>query len=521
MAHFNSGSASVRWPPQTFRWIDREEPVTIVFTRGEETIYSGDCRIIRQNRGQKERQLILEPVKHQMRRFRPREFRSKRHRLVPSPDVIFNHPLFSSPINLKIYDISGAGFSVEEEKHTAALLPGMIIPDLDIIFSNGSVLRCIAQVVYNRSQPDSATVRCGLAILDMAVEVHFRLLALLHQAGDANIYICNKVDMQALWDFFFETGFIYPEKYKFIEANKEKIKSTYEKLYNQNSGIATHFIYQDNGHILAHMAMVRFYDKAWLIHHHAAIRNEYQMAGLVVLNQVAQFINNCHRLHSMNMDFAFCYFRPDNKFPAHVFGGAVRHINNSKICSIDQLAYYYHNKQAETAATLPNRWQLAPISEEDLRDLTNFYDKQSDGLMLEGLHLQTGRIQCDDVKTAYGRNGLKRERQVYALRYKERLCAVFMANHADLGLNMSDLTNSITIIVANPNHLTKTLLQTATNIMAELYEQEKVPVLLFPKQVATQLELNSEKSYCLWIYHTQNLDPYFRYLKRFLKFARH
>ena len=355
----------------------------------------------------------------------------------------------------------------------------------------------------------------------MAVKEHTRLLALLHQASDAKIYISKKVDMQALWDFFFETGFIYPQKYKFIEANKEAIKSTYEKLYNQNPGIASHFIYQDNGRIFAHMAMVRFYDKAWLIHHHAAIRNGYQLAGLTVLYQIAQFINDCHRFHSMNMDYAFCYFRPENKFPAHVFGGAARNINNLKICSTDHLAYYHHHRSEKSPIDLPKNWKLAPVTDEDLRDLYQFYTKQSGGLMLQGLHLTADRIDCEAVKKAYRETSLKRDRQVLALKYRDQLCTIFMANHADLGLNMSDLTNSITVIVVNEQALTQDLLHIATDIVAHLYNHEEVPILLFPKKIATQLELNSEKSYFLWIYRTQNLDPYFRYLKRFLKFARH
>ena len=508
-------------PPQTFRWIDSSDTATIVFAKGEETLYSGDCRIIKQQKSQNNHYLILEPVKHQMRRFSPREFRSHRRKLVPSPDVVFEHPLYASQVNLRVHDISGSGFSVEEELNSAVLLPGMIIPKLDLTLSDGTVLQCMAQVVYSRRQPDSTTVRSGMAILDMAVEDHTRLLAMLHQAADANIYICKKVDMQALWDFFFETGFVYPQKYKFIEAHKEKIQATYDKLYNQSPGIASHFIYQINGRILAHMAMVRFYDKAWLIHHHAAIRSEYQLAGISVLNQVGQFINDCHRLHSMNMDYTFCFYRPDNKFPAHVFGGAARHINNKKICSVDKFAYYHHAKSPDTAARLPQRWQLTPAGDEDLRDLNNFYGRLSGGLMLDGLHLDTVHMDSSDVKQAYERIDLIRDRQILSLKYREKLCALFMANHSDLGLNMSELTNSVTVMVVDADHLTKDLLHAAIDRIGDLYEQKQIPILLYPQQTANQLEIDTEKSYCLWVYHTHNLDPYFRHLKRFLKFARH
>ena len=192
-------------PPQTFRWIEADLPVTIVFTKGDRTLYSGECRIVRHDRGIQSRQFILEPTQHQMRRFQNREFRSFRHQLSPPPDVSFQHPLFGKKIFLKVYDISGSGLSVEEDASSTVLLPGLILPELDLVFSDGTTLRCMAQVVYCKPQNDAPrpVVRCGLTILDMNVEDHIRLLGWMHQTTDAHAYVCKKVDMDALWDFFF------------------------------------------------------------------------------------------------------------------------------------------------------------------------------------------------------------------------------------------------------------------------------------------------------------------------------
>ena len=123
-------------------------------------------------------------------------------------------------------------------------------------------------------------LRCGLALIDMTALEHVKLLAMLHQVKDKNSYLCNDLDLDALWDFLFETGFIYPKKYALIHKNKEQIKQTYEKLYTRSPEIARHFVYQDNGAILGHMAMVRFWKSSWLIHHHAARKSALNRAGL-------------------------------------------------------------------------------------------------------------------------------------------------------------------------------------------------------------------------------------------------
>ena len=511
-------------PPQTYHWIDVRSPATIVFARGQNTLFSGECHIVKKEQGVKGHQLILEPANRQVRRFAPKEFRSTRQKISPSPDAIFSHPLFGKTINLKVVDISGSGISVEEEEHLAVLLPGMIVPSLELRFADGSILSCLAQVVYSiphREGPGGAVLRCGMAILDMAIEDHKRLLALLHQASDARAYLCNKIDMDSLWNFFFETGFIYPQKYEFIQANKEKIKATYEKLYHHSPDIAGHFVYQENGRILAHMAMVRFYENSWLIHHHAAIRSSGNRGGLMVLNQVNRFLNDSHRLYSMKMDYVFCYYRPDNKFPNHVFGGTARNINDRKKCSVDKFAYFHHATKRVPVPDLPGNWHLNPADEEDLLNLQTDYDDRSGGLMLHSLQLLSGQTNIDDLSDAYETIGLRRSRQIFALKRHDRLYAIVVANAADLGLNMSDLTNSINLLITNEKHLTYEIVEAVIARQSRLVGLEEIPVLMYPRRAAEKVGIDFRTTYCLWSMHTHgNADLYLRFLKRLLKFIK-
>ena len=204
-------------PPQTFQWLNSESTITVLLNNENETFFTGDCRIIHQTRGQKTRQYVLEPVRNEIHRFEHREFRSARQQVSPSPDIVFQHPFTGKMVTLKAIDLSGSGFSVEEEAHQSVLLPGLMIPELEISFANSLRLKCKAQVVYRQKSNSSkreSSIRCGLALLDMDIEKHVQFVALLQQAEDQHSYICNQVEMDDLWDFFFETGFIYPDKYK-------------------------------------------------------------------------------------------------------------------------------------------------------------------------------------------------------------------------------------------------------------------------------------------------------------------
>jgi len=123
-------------PPQTFQWIDPQRPVNVIFSEKNETYYAGTCKIIRHTENRRTRNYVLAPLDEQIRRFKPKEFRSTRQRLHPPPNIIFKHPLTKKRGTLKVIDLSGSGFAVEENEDTAVLLPGMIFPELELNFAN-------------------------------------------------------------------------------------------------------------------------------------------------------------------------------------------------------------------------------------------------------------------------------------------------------------------------------------------------------------------------------------------------
>ncbi|MBW2641438.1 MAG: PilZ domain-containing protein [Deltaproteobacteria bacterium] len=522
---FNTGFFRVQVravPPQTFQWIDLESPANLIFSNEHEMLYSGECRIIKQNMGQKNREYIIEPLSHQIRRFKQKEFRSTRQELVPSPNIVFSHPFTQKTNNLKVFDLSGSGFSVEEDAYNAILFPGLIIPELEIYFVNSFNIKCKAQVVYKkimREEKGNDWAKCGLAVLDMDMEDHGRLSALLHQAKNRNSYICNIVDLDDLWNFFFKSGFIYPQKYAFLEANKDKIKETYKKIYTQNPKIARHFVYQDKGRILGHMAMIRFYENSWLIHHHAADRSVSRRAGVAVLDQIGRFLHDSHRLYSNKMNFVFCYFRPENKFPSRVFGGITENTKDTKGCSIDTFAYFHYQKIFNKELKLPEPWKLIETQPEDLLELKKFYEHSSGGLMLNALELEQSSENLDNLSKEYQELGLKRERHLVSLKKDGRVKAVVMINISDIGLNLADLTSTLQVIVVDSDGFTKEIFHLMVSELSAKFEQDDIPVLIYPVEYPENHSIPYEKQYNLWVLNTQYGDHYFRHLKGLLKRA--
>ncbi|PTL35344.1 pilus assembly protein PilZ [Candidatus Methylomirabilis limnetica] len=503
-------------PSQPFHWVNPEDTVYVTFKNKQDILYSGECRIIRQTYGQKKSVFIVEPVNDQIRRFKTKEFRSSRHKLSPSPNINFIHPFTQKLINMEVEDLTGSGFSVEEDIDNAVLLVGMIIPELYIEIGYDFKIRCKSQVVNRNvhTANDCKTLaKCGMTVLDMDIQEQVRLSSYLQQAENKKAFVCNRVDIDALWKFFFETGFIYPKKYALMSADKEKFKATYEKLYVENPHIARHFVCQDKGIIQAHVSIIRFYEETWLLHNHASLRSGHGNTGLVVMRQVERYINDFHRLYSAHMNFVGCYFRPDNKFPMRVFGGCAREINNPKACSVDSFVYFCFPR-AGTQPDLPEALTLTKTQPEDLLELETFYEYESGGLMLQALDLTPEMIDNDNLSKEFNKLGFKRERILFSLKKNDVLRAVIAVNVSDIGLNLSNLTNCFHVIILDAKDLPVNIIYICLSMLSKYYEQQdEIPVLLYPVSYAQSHSVAYEKIHTLWMLNTQYGDQYFKYME--------
>ncbi|MBZ0157544.1 MAG: hypothetical protein K8I29_15200 [Alphaproteobacteria bacterium] len=498
-----------------FGLIDPEATATLVFRGGQEVLYSGECRIIRRTHCRKTGTLVLEPVHHQIRRFKPKEFRSSRQILSPAPNCVFRHPLTGKTISLPVVNLSGSGFLVEEHFESSVLLPGLIIPHLEMTFAPTFHLSCRAQVIYrnvDKTPEGDVSVKCGIAILDMDIQEQAALSAFLHHSMNLKSHVCNKVDLDDLWHFFFEAGFVYPKKYALMHAEKEKFRETYKKLYMQNPHIARHFIYQDKGVIQGHIAMVRFYENTWLIHHHAASKSN-AMVGLSVLNQVGRYINDFHSLQSTHMDFVACYFRPDNKFPRRVFGGCAAAIKDPKGCSVDTFAYFHFSKSPAPWSMPEGIHCIAETDSEDLLELESFYEHTSGGLMLQALDLEPQRSTGISLNREYNKLGFKRARYLFTLKRGNSVAAVIMVIISDVGLNLSNLTNCVHVFIPDTDNLPPVTLHSVLSMLSGYYNQEDIPVLLYPASYVEKHSMPYEKLYSLWVLNMQHTDHYFRFIE--------
>jgi hypothetical protein len=445
---FSADSFRVEFSPNQTNhvsYINKEDAISVVLRdQYKEIIYSGECRITHHRDTDSIHTYVLEPTKKGIQRFSTKEFRSERYKLVPLPNAVFTHPVTGKMQTLRIEEISGSGISVIENRDRSALIPGMIIKSLSVDFANGISIKSTGQVIY-RSEPENAYIKCGIAVIDMSLREQTMLSNILHRAKNEKNNVCAKVDMDDLWRFFFETGFIYPGKYSHINQNKKKFKETYEKLYLRSPDIARHFIYQENGEILGHISMVRAYERTWLFHHHAAHALRNIRAGYYVLDQISNYVNDFYNLKSTHMRYIISFFRPQNLFPSRFFGGFAKWLNDLKGCSVDSFSFLTFSQTQGNTKKTPGLI-ITGSGTEDFGDLSDMCRSQSEGIMLSAMDIMPSSAQSS-LSKEYEKAGLKREIKWFSVKKYGELKAVAMVSISDAGLNLSNLTNCIYLFV--------------------------------------------------------------------------
>lgn len=478
----------------SFSWLNSQIPAMLSISPGGETVYSGLVKLLPRGRG-----IYLLSIGHESTpRYQQKEYRARRQKLVPSPDFVFTHPITGRQQSLKICEVSGLGFSVEERASSSSLIPGLLIRDAQISFTSNYQLNCTVQVVHlHGSSQDSEIVRVGVAILHISVKDHLQLVSLVQQAQDPRAYISNQINTSDLFDFFFESGFIYPSKYAELANRREEVMKSYQALYENGSTVSRHFVYQCSGQILGHFSSLWVYRKTWLSQHHAGRGG--QKAGLKVVRAITEYINDSYLLDPANIEFIIGFYQESNRFPRKYFGDYVRQLNDFRKTSLDGFSYLKNTERFSSRLTdYPVGWSLDETIEADILEFNGFYHSVSEGMLPEALDLVPENFGGEFINQLYRENNLFRERILHSLKYNDSLVAIIDIQKTDFGLNLSEITNAIFVYVVDQDSDYADVISYVISQFAKEHEKENDPVMIFPQSYLPSCNISTDKEYIMW-----------------------
>lgn len=497
-----------------FSWVNTSIPAMLTIQGNGETVYSGQVTLANRGNGL----YLLTPSNLPTPRYMPKTFRARRQQFVPSPDLVFDHPVTGRKQTIKVHNLGSLGFAVDEQVSNAVLIPGLLINRATLSFANSLCLSCMVQVVYTQPvDSDSGIKRSGIAILHIGLQDHLKLISLIQQAQDPRAYVSNQINPDDLFEFFFETGFLYPHKYAEIAGNRDEFRNAYLKLYQQGANIGRHFVYQSSGQILGHFATLRVYRQTWLNQHHAALNS--QRAGLRVVRAISEYMNDSYRLNPANISYIIGYYQPGNKFPQHYFGEYVSSISDPTKTSLDRFSYLRDaSRFGCDPGELAGDWTLGRATAADIIEFRGFYQKVSGGLLADALDLTPEGFNDATLTHTYEVNGLHRQRQVYALRHQKTLKALVDVQNSDLGLNLSEITNATTVYVLDNVACHRDVLRFVVCGLVIRYNKTQHPLMFFPNDYLAYYNIPSDKEYTLWALNVEQAsESYMAWMNRYCR----
>ncbi len=123
----------------------------------------------------------------------------------------------------------------------------------------------------------------------------------------------------------------------------------------------------------------------------------------------------------------------------------------------------------------------------------------------------------ESLEELYARNGFLRRMKVFSLLRMDKLKALLVVNESNLGLNLSELLNGITIIVNDPDGLTWDILSNALNHLVSVYDTPVVPLLVYPLTYLEERKISYEKKYQMLIMDMQHGMDFIYFMQQQLK----
>ncbi|SCY45577.1 hypothetical protein [Desulfoluna spongiiphila] len=489
--------------------------LNLTFLKEKNRLFETKARVVKQESHRDSVILHLEPIESIPTNRERQRFGKKAFEMIPAPDFVFLHPLTGTKCTVVIESLSAIDMKLTLHHEMIPLIPGMKLMDASITLGDLYTLQLTAQVTRCstiKNKRGDKIEYCHISILNMSSENHRKLQTIVHKSENRDIRVCNSIEEDDMWRFFFETGFIYKNKYRLFLENKDKIKKTYETLYSTPSNVTCHMAYQEKGRTMGHISMLRYAERAWLVHHHAALRGASIRVGLGVLKQMGNYVMASHNLDPNSFKYLLCYFRPENHFPNYFFSGFTEKKKDPKICSSDLFAYVYYRAEKIGDAKFPDGWVLEGACETDLVALETCYDATSGGMLIDALNLYERQAPFEVLSERYQKAGLKKEQQIWAIRHNDLTVALFIVNTSDVALNMSELSNCIKTCIIRPDIMNKQILTRALDQLSEHFSTHRTPVLIHPVDWVKNTGFHFQKRYHLWILNTHFLDDFMQHL---------
>lgn len=323
----------------------------------------------------------------------------------------------------------------------------------------------------------------------------------------------NALSVEKLFELYERSGFLYPEKAARLRPHIAKIKDNWRRMLASEDSLVSVLTAGDSQSGLASLTVWRTAQRGSTLQHLVSENNPFASRAVMLASGAASMVNK-------NEDSGQNWFRPQNRFPARVFGSVVDAVGPAR-SSMQRLGYFALSRKVSYAPEPevyvvgydgPQKASLCALAAAVRGQIY---------VVAEGL---AGDVEFAGINQLYRRVGLRRTRQVwlaYRTRSQEVLGAV-IAYRGPLGVNFSYLENRCDLLINPAVSQTETaavaraLLRVAVDAYQD-FELEEIPLIADDRaaQACDQLGAEFLRHYCQGIWLKDGCSAFYHHIDGF------
>lgn len=325
----------------------------------------------------------------------------------------------------------------------------------------------------------------------------------------------NALDVDELFELYRRTGFLYPAKADRLLPHMDLVRENWRRLLTASDSllyVLTSRGKQDQG--VASIAVWRTTLNGWTWQHHVSDKNPLGSRAVMLGGLAACILRGDEQAHQN-------WFRPENRFPARVFGSMVPALGEAS-ASVRRHMYFGIPRTSMPAAD--RSVHTVPYDRSQQENLCALAIVARGGIYIAAEELDRD-TELHGLDELYRRAGLSRTRKVwlaYANRRGDQPIGAALAYRGPLGLNFSYIENRCDLLLdpTLPEHMRPAVVASLLNASANAYsdfEIEEIPVIADQTAAPSLLGFGAEflREYCQGIWLKSGQPRLYRHVDSF------
>jgi hypothetical protein len=343
------------------------------------------------------------------------------------------------------------------------------------------------------------------------------ILRSLPPAGEVNAAYgieINALDVDDLFELYRRTGFLYPAKAARLLPHMDLVQDNWRRLLSADDSLLYVLTARNKDQGVASIAVWRTTRNGWTWQHHVSDKNPLGSRSVMLGGLAACISRGAEESHQN-------WFRPENRFPARVFGSMVPALGESS-ASVRRNMYFAMPKHAAPAAD--RAVQAIPYDPTQQENLCALAIVARGGIYIRAEELDRD-VELRGLDELYRRAGLRRNRQVwlaYANRRGDQPVGAALAYRGPLGVNFSYIENRCDLLLdpTLPEHMRPAVVASLLNASSRAYsdlEIDEIPVIADQTAAPALLGFGAEflREYCQGIWLKSGQPKLYRHVDSF------